>query len=203
MRSVDASATRVSLLEMLNRDPQDPQAWTRFHAIYAPHIAQWCRNRGAREEEIDAITQGVLVRFYRRINRSPFVYDPGKKFRGYMRAMARSAWLDWKKECLRGGRGTGSSAVLDKLHQIEARAELEDHLAQAYDLERVDEAIRRVRERLPPDHWRAYQLHVLEHRPVEEVAAAVGIQKGMVYVRKKRINDLLKKELAILESEQS
>lgn len=198
MQSEDLFATSASLLGKLQRDPRDPEAWQRFIAVYLPKIVEWCRQSGAKGAEVEKTANDVVSRFFERITRTPFVYDPSKKFRAYLKAMARNAWLDWRTQ---SEKGVGGSTILQRLHQVEAAEDLEQKIEQAFDLELLHEAMRRVQLRLPEEHWTAYRLHVLENRPVAEVAAAVGIQQGMVYVRKNRINEMLRKEIAQLESE--
>ena len=59
-------------------------AWHEFHECYAPVIAAFARELGAKAHQVDELVQDVLVGFYAR---SPtFVYDPAKgRFRSYLR----------------------------------------------------------------------------------------------------------------------
>src|SRR5262245_20117363 len=79
--------TNISLLKKLN-DPGTTvrtSAWEQFRRFYAPIIAGFARNMGARPQDIDDAIQEVMLGFF---SASPtFKYDPAKgRFRGYLKA---------------------------------------------------------------------------------------------------------------------
>ena len=58
----------------------------------------------------------------------------------------------------RRGRGTGDSAVEERLHTLPARDDLVAHLEEQFDREVLEEASVRIRLRVEPSSWEAFQL---------------------------------------------
>jgi len=78
--------TSASFLEKLKNEDPGPRnvAWEQFQKRYAPIIAGFARNMGARPQEIDDLVQDVMLNFFR--GARSFTYDGGKgRFRGYLK----------------------------------------------------------------------------------------------------------------------
>lgn len=84
--------TSVTLLGRLRTRGSDPAAWAEFVARYEPLITAWGRRWGLQAADASDVTQTVLLRLAERIG--GFEYDPAKSFRGYVKTLARYAWLD-------------------------------------------------------------------------------------------------------------
>ena len=61
-------------------------------------------------------------------------------------------------------------------------------------------ALARVKRQVKPRQFQMFDLYVLKQWPVKEVARALDVSIGQVYVTKHRIAGLLKKELRNLEA---
>src|SRR5262249_61466521 len=97
--------------------------------------------------------QDVLTRLVRKLRN--FRYDPQRgTFRSWLRTLTEHAWSDYVASRQAAVVGTGDSTVLGQLAAVEARADLLEHLAQAFDLELLEEAQARVAPRGSPPRWR-------------------------------------------------
>ena len=70
--------TPARLLERLRR-PEEPEAWERFFALYAPLIYSWGRRAGLQDADAADLVQDVLVALVRAL--PTFTYDRHKSFR--------------------------------------------------------------------------------------------------------------------------
>ncbi len=191
------SATRVSLLVRLQGEG-DEQAWGEFVQRYGPRIFQWCRRWGLQTADAEDVTQAVLLRVARRMR--TFTYDPGRSFRAWLKKVAHDAWVDLLQEQDRPGRrGSGDSGELDALRSVAARDDLIQRLDELYDLELLEMAMERVRQRVEPHTWEAFRLLGLEGLPGEEVARRLGMKVGMVFVARSRVQKMIREEARALE----
>lgn len=63
----------------------------------------------------------------------------------------------------------------------------------------LETALARVKARVDPRQWQIFDLYGLKGRPVVQVAQALGVSVGRVYLIKHRISAAVKKELNNLE----
>ena len=97
------------------------------------------------------------------------------------------------------GRGTGDSQTLGLLQSLEARDDLAARLEEEFDREVLELAMLRVAQRVETHTWRAFQLLALQGLPGADVAAALAMPVGMVYVAKSRVQKLIRQEIQQLE----
>jgi RNA polymerase sigma-70 factor (ECF subfamily) len=131
-----------------------------------------------------------------------FVYDPSRRFRGFLRTIAHNACRDYlaaKSRAVAASADTGIHAVLES---IEARDDLATRLEAAFDLERLELAQARVRERVELHTWEAFRLTALEGKSGAEAAAVLHMQVGTVFKAKSKVQHMLREELEHLESEE-
>ena len=77
--------TRTSLLIRLRQDPTDQRAWNEFAQQYGRLILAWCQQWGLQSADADDVSQNVLLKLAHHLR--SFVYDPGRRFRGFLRTM--------------------------------------------------------------------------------------------------------------------
>jgi RNA polymerase sigma-70 factor (ECF subfamily) len=190
----DASgATHASLLSRLRREPQDQSAWDDFVGRYGPRIVAWCRRWGLQEADAQDVAQAVLVLLAVKLR--GFVYDPSRSFRAWLKLLTRHAWSDFLAERRRPGAGSGDSGMLDRLHSVEARDDLERRLEEAFDLELFESAKACVRDRVAPRTWQAFELTAIEGLSGAEVASRLGMQVAAVFMAKSNVKKMIQEQI--------
>jgi DNA-directed RNA polymerase specialized sigma24 family protein len=63
----------------------------------------------------------------------------------------------------------------------------------------LDAALSRVKAKVDLKQWQIFDLYVLKEWSVREVAKALGVSAGRVYLTKHRVSALVKKEFARME----
>jgi RNA polymerase sigma-70 factor (ECF subfamily) len=197
MRVTEDSGTRVSLLGRLRRDPGDQAAWAEFVEHYGGKIYAWCRRWYLQEADAQDVTQDVLLKLAEKLR--TFSYDPQRSFRAWLKTLTHHAWQDFVESRQRGGRGSGDSQVGEWLHNVAAREDLLQQLEEEFDRELFEEAMARVRLRVAPQTWEAFRLTALEGLAGAEAAERIPMQMAQVFVAKRRVQKLLREEVARLE----
>src|SRR6266404_1726539 len=175
--------TRASLLVRL-RDAGDAEAWRQFVQIYAPVVYGYARRRQLQDADAADLTQEVLRSVAKAARR--FEYDSSRgSFRSWLFTVARNKLLDFRERQHRG-QGAGGTSAQEMLHQQPARD----------DEAEWDEEFRRhlfalAAEQVKPDFeektWQAFWQTAIAGQDVKEVAAALGISVGAVYIAKSRV----------------
>ena len=192
-----AAQTRISLLSRLRRNPNDKSAWDEFVGRYGPQIHAWCGRWGLQEADALDVTQAVLMKLAVKLRH--FAYDPARSFRGWLKTLTRHAWSDFVADRQRGIPASGDDSTLLALDTVEARDDLEKRLEDAFDLELLQIASARVRERVEPQTWEAFQITALEGVSGADAAQRLGMAVATVYKAKSNVQKMLQEEVALLE----
>lgn len=194
MDAPDSPSTSPTLLALL-RGPGNEAAWDRFVRTYRPLVEGRCRAAGLQPADTEDVTARVLAKLVGAFR--SFEYDPGRRFRGYLRTVVASALADFWAERGRhpGAVGTGDPDQAETLAQVPdpLRAladELDDRVHD--DLTRARRLIDRVQAEVSAAHWQAYWATAVEHRPAAEVAAELGLTVAAVYMAKSRVGKRLR-----------
>jgi RNA polymerase sigma factor (sigma-70 family) len=198
MKEPSPSGTRASLLGRLRQNPEDASAWNEFVGRYGPSIENWCRRWHLQEADVQDVTQTVLVRLA--VKMRSFVYDPERSFRAWLKTLTRHALLDLAETRQRAEQGSGDSRVLDVLQSAQARDDLDSRLAEAFDLELLELATARVRERVTPETWEAFQLTTVGGLSGAEAAARLNMRVASVFKAKSNVLKKLQEEIGRLEA---
>lgn len=190
-------STRFTLINKLRHQPSDQAGWDEFVECYGRHIYRWCRQWNLQEADAEDVTQEILVKLTHKLR--VFSYDPSRSFRSWLKTVTHHAWRDFEDGRRRTPVSSGDSQVQELL-TVEAREDLTRKLEDAYDLELLEVAKARVRLRVAPHTWEAFQLVALDGLPVAEVAARVHLQVAMVYVAKSKVQKMLQEEIGKLET---
>jgi len=192
----DLPTTRPSLLVRL-RQTTDQEAWREFVALYAPVIYGFGRKHGLQDADAADLSQEVLRGVSTAISRLEYDSQRGT-FRSWLFTLARRRLADFLARRSRQPRATGASATQECLEAIAAPEEREDwdrELGQG----RFAWAVERVRSEFTEGTWQAFWQTAVEGRKPQEVAEALGLSVGAVYIAKSRAQTRLKEELAQLE----
>jgi RNA polymerase sigma-70 factor (ECF subfamily) len=199
MESNGDSRTSQTLLGRVKQNPTDQEAWEAFDRRYGLKIYGWCRQYQLQHADAEEVRQEVLTFLVRKMR--TFEYDPTKSFRGWLRTVTINAVKDFqetrKKQVKLGMSDSGG-----QLENAEAHEDLARQLAEEFDLEVLELAMERVRQRVEPQTWKAYWLLTKEQLKPMEVAVRLNMQKARVYEAKNRVKELLKAEIKLLSGEE-
>ena len=196
MGQTSGSQTSATLLARLRRLPPDQSAWGEFTERYGRKIYGWCRQWNLQEADAEDVTQTVLLKLAEKMQ--TFEYDSSRSFRAWLKTVTRHAWSDFWDS--RGQAiASGGSLAVQLFHTVEAREDLLQRLEGEFDRELLEEAVARVRIRVTPRTWQAYEMTALEGRSGADVAQALGMKVATVFVAKSKVLKLLQEERQKLE----
>ena len=154
--------TSVTLMMRLQLAPADPAAWDDFVNRYRPMIRAWCFKWHLQDSDADDVVQDVLVKLLAAIGK--FRYDPERSFRGWLKTVTEHALSDFVAT-----RRRHPGQIANSIDQIatsaDACSDLEQRLEDAFEAELVDLAMQRVKKRVKPATWEAFQLTSIEGLP--------------------------------------
>jgi RNA polymerase sigma factor (sigma-70 family) len=178
--------TRASLLVRI-RDVGDRTAWLQFVDLYAPLVYRFARRRGLQDADAADLTQDVLQTVARTSGR--LEYDPGRgTFRGWLFTVARNLLHNFLARQRRRLPAEGGSDVLRKLEEVPAPTEDEEALwQQEYARRLFDWAAEQVRGNFQETTWQAFWRTAVNGESPREVATALELSVGAVYVAKSRV----------------
>jgi RNA polymerase sigma-70 factor (ECF subfamily) len=189
----EVPATRPSLLVRL-RDVHDHEAWADFVRLYAPAVYRFARRKGLQDADAADLTQEVLRGVAGSIGRLDF--DPRQgMFRGWLFTLAHRRLCDWLSGRHRRERGSGDSATLQLLNEQPDRDE-QARWDQDLERETFGRAAEKIRPSFSETTWRAFWMTAVEGRSGKEVAEALGLTVGAVYLAKSRVMVRLKEQVA-------
>jgi RNA polymerase sigma factor (sigma-70 family) len=190
--------TSLTLLERLQKNPDDPQAWTLFVERYQPRIRGWCVTWGLQDSDADDVAQDVLVKLFAALRK--FQYDPSRSFRAWLKTVTQHAWSDFV--AARRRHPAQNANQIDTIaDSAEAQSDLNKQLEDAFDRELLEVAMRRIKGRTKASNWEAFHLTAIEGLSGAEAALKLGMPVGHVFVAKHRIQKLLQDEVRILKNE--
>jgi RNA polymerase sigma-70 factor (ECF subfamily) len=200
----DSYATRSSLLHRVT-DTTDQQSWQEFNDLYGKLILGFALKAGLTEDEAREVVQETLIAAAK--NLPEFRYD--------RKLCSFKTWLlnlsNWRvKDQLRKRQAPSAPKATGKTYgnqdegtrtaTIERVADpAGDPLEAIWDKEWKttiwDAALGRVKAKLDLKQWQMFDLYVLKEWPVREVAQALGVSVGRVYLAKHRVSALVKREV--------
>lgn len=186
--------TQASLLVRL-RDASDGDAWRQFVQVYGPVVYGFARRRGVQDADAADLMQEVLRSMMTSARKLD--YDPSKgSFRGWLFTVTRNKLLDLREK-QRRRQGAGGTSVQEMLEQQPARED-ESLWDQEFKRHLFSVAAEQVKVEFEEASWRAFWLSAVDGKKPQEIAAALGISVGAVYIAKSRIQARLKERVAEL-----
>jgi RNA polymerase sigma-70 factor (ECF subfamily) len=187
---------RSSLSLLARVKANDPIAWDRLVALYAPMILAWCRRWDLQDQDAADVFQEVFQAVATHIGE--FHRDkPGDSFRGWLRTITANKVRDHFRRLGRDPQGAGGTDALTRLAQLPAPLAVHDEAALD---EHADSALYRralelIRDQFEPRTWQAFWHTAVEGRSPKDVAADLGMSPGAVRVAKSRVLQRLRDEL--------
>ena len=172
--------TRRTLLERV-RDPEDEEAWSLFHELYAPLLYRYALGRGLDATDAEEIRDQCLSKIAQRLG--SFEYDPDKgKFKAWLHQMARGEVIDHLR------RRRPQQVDTQTLGQMQAR-ELSPPEAweEEWRRQHLFFGLEKAGRRLPEKTFQAFRMLLVENASVPEVCERLGMNPNQVYKAKGRV----------------
>ena len=190
--------TSPTLLANLRNSPPDQTAWADFESRYRGLIQSWCLRWGLQASDAEDITQEVMLALSRQMNR--FAYDPGGRFRGWLKTITYRAWCDFlQQENRRRDAPSGGTAVVELLHSQEVRDDFLGEWEDEWNRQLLEEAMKRVQLRVQPHTWQAFRLLTQAGLSGNAVATRMNMKVGAVWVAKSKVQKMIQQEIRRLE----
>jgi RNA polymerase sigma-70 factor (ECF subfamily) len=180
--------THASLLiRLTNNGPEREVAWVEFYDLYAPIISGFARRMGAMPHEVEDLVQEVLKSFF--CVSPEFQYDPGKgRFRAYLKSCVWSKLATLRRKSTAEVRRANGNATITP-DEVAVEAVWND----VWETEKLGRALAVVRQRyaINPERqrtFRAFEMCTLLDRPMEQVAAELGLSLESVRAAKSRVS---------------
>jgi RNA polymerase sigma-70 factor (ECF subfamily) len=206
----DSYPTRPSLLQRL-KDPQDNRSWQEFNDLYGRLILGFSLKAGLTEAEAQEVVQETLIAAAR--NLPEFRYDP--------KLCSFKTWLlnlsNWRVQDQLRKRQAPTAPKHTRNQQADssdagtrtetiarvpdpAGSQLEALWETEWQTRLLEAALAKVKPQIDSKQWQIFDLYTLKEWSVKEVAKALGVSTGRVYLAKHRVSALVKKELRRLEA---
>jgi RNA polymerase sigma-70 factor (ECF subfamily) len=183
---------------------QDNDSWQDFFSTYWDLIYGVAIKSGLSDAEAQDVVQETVIQVAKNIG--SFEYDASRSFKAWLLQGVKWRIADQFRRRLPAAPSPRShddgtrTATVDRItgptgYELEDRwdSEWKDHLHRL--------ASERVRARVNPRHYQVFDAYVLKEWPVERVVKTLGVTEAVVYQTKRRITEMLRKEVARLEKE--
>ena len=187
------NTTSISLLGRI-ADQGDNSAWTRLLEIYRPFIRQRVAAYPDLRDQIEDITQEVLMVLMREL--PTFQRQRLGSFRSFLRTITLNQLRSAARKTRRQPRALGDQH--DLAEQIEELADPASIAATEWDKAHDKAVLRKIIDCIKGDFeektWKAFQHYGLEKRPLSEVASELEMTTNAVMLAKSRILRRLREE---------
>ncbi len=170
-------------------------SWDRLVALCAPVVARWCRGKGLQQADVDDVLQEVFRAVARKL--ADFRRDGRGSFARWLSTITRTKIVDHRRRQGKEPAAVGGSDFLREVEQVPA-AESSHAGSSAEPTEEqllVRSCLDQIRGEFKEKTWQAFSLTALEGQAVAEVAAALGMSEGAVYIARSRVFRRLREEL--------
>ncbi len=196
--------TRESLLMRL-KNLEDQESWNDFFNTYWKLIFSVALKSGLKEPEAHDVVQETLLAVTKAIQ--GYHYEPEIcSFKSWLRLIIRRRIADYFRK---RGREVAISAPEsesgEKTPQIErlpdpAGPEQDAVWEEEWHKNLIDVALERLKRQTSAEQYQAFYLHIIKGLPPREVAKALGITTGQVYLVKYRLAKPFRKTVEELKS---
>ena len=191
-----STSTSRSLLARLYAN--EPAAWDRLIALYAPLVWHWCRKLNLPTQDVADVFQEVFKAVATRL---PTFHKegPGDTFRGWLRTITKNKVYDHFRGQQRQPQAAGGSEAKAWWSQVpEASWDQEGPDDHALYHQLFHQALAHIQAEFEAKTWRAFWCVVVDGQSPQEVGAALAMSPGAVRVAKCRVLHRLRQELGDL-----
>ena len=187
--------TRSSVLKAV-ADTENEVAWARFFDLYAGFVFSIARSKGLKEEDADDIVQVVFTDLARMM--PTFKYDRAKgKFRSYLIGLVH--WRVKDKLRLVQRDNEQMKAYLDEVANLSPADK--DFAEREWQTAAVEEALRRIKPDVRPEHYAAFVASAVEGQDTETVMRLYNLSRDNLYQIRKRLTSKLQETVSVVLAE--
>jgi len=198
--------TRHSLLSRL-KDWSDQESWRVFFETYWKLIYNAAIKAGLTDSEAQDVVQETVISVMKTMPR--FDYDPMKgSFKAWLLRLASWRVVDQFRRRQRGAEDpdhtyngeSGEREAAEQLADMIGNSEFEAAWEEEWENNLLEAAIERVKKKVDPKQYQAFDLYVLKKWPVMKVARMLKMNPSLVYLTKHRVGNSIKKEIQRLRT---
>lgn len=188
-RYFNNETTRSSVIKAA-ADTENEAAWSRLFDLYAGFVFSIARSKGLKDEDADDIVQAVFADLVR--NLPTFKYDREKgRFRSYL-----SGLVHWRvTDRLRTGKRDADFKA-EYLNDAKALSGDDDFEEREWQAAALEEALRRIKPDVRPEHYAAFVASAIEGQDSENVTRLYGLTSDNLYQIRKRLTAKLRETVA-------
>ena len=184
-RHFNNESTRSSVIKAV-ADTGNASAWNRLFDLYAGFVFSIARRKGLSDSDADDLVQVVFADLAR--NLPTFRYDRGKgRFRSYLAGLVNWRVMDRLKASKRD-----AELKADFWEEARASGGDDDFAEREWQAAAMDEALRRMKSEVRPEHYAAFVASSVEGQDTETVVNLYGISRDSLYQIRKRLTEKLR-----------
>ena len=197
--------TQRSLLHRL-KDWDDQESWKTFFNTYWRLIYHVARQSGLTDSEAQDIVQETIIAVAKQIPQ--FKYDPALgSFKGWLMQITHRRICDQLRKKLYESHGqkrpreeTLSTTLMEGQPDPSAF-----NLERLWDAEWAknlfEAAMEKVKRKVSPKYYQVFCLHICQNIPARQLADRLDLKLAEIYFAKYKVARLLRKEIALLETQ--
>lgn len=196
--------TRASLLGRL-KQWEDHPSWREFYDIYHDLIRRFALKAGLKEDEAEEVVQETMLSLAKTM--PTFEYRPAEcSFKTWLLHLTRKRIADQFRKRSRelpqhhpANQETQRTGTVERVPDPTSSA-LDRLWEEEWENNLMTAALDRLRRQTKPKQFQIYYLHVVRKLSSAEVATALGVNAGQIYLTKHRLGRLLRKILTELRA---
>lgn len=194
-RHFNNETTRSSVLRAV-AGTENEAAWSRLFDLYAGFVYSIARRKGLNDADADDMVQVVFADLAR--NLSSFDYDRAKgHFRSYLAGLVNWRVMDRLNASRRDAEL--KSAFWDEMRA--AARDDDDFAEREWQAAALEEALRRIKPDVRPEHFAAFVASAIEGQDTETVMNLYRLSRDNLYQIRKRLTVKLRETVAQILAE--
>jgi RNA polymerase sigma-70 factor (ECF subfamily) len=187
------NTTSLGLLDRLRHAKPDAAEWRRLQEVYLPLIRHWLSHLPGLHDEIDDLTQEVLVVLFREL--PAFERRRHGSFRAWLRQITVNRMWTFCKTRRKQPFARGGSEVEELLTQLEDPS---SDLSRQWERDHDKHVFQKLLVLVQPDFtsatWQAFSRFALDGQAAAQVAKELGMSESAVVQAKARVLKRLREE---------